>query len=123
MFGWSRPYPRKGEYKPYAETALRNGVFPDSEATQFYIATLRKQLEEVEANRKAQLMGRADDYTEKFTKDAQDVIDQHEKKFMESVGDWEPESWKLGEPRDPGDNDGPVAFQAGVGDSPALSKA
>lgn len=119
MFGWSRPYPQGGEYKPYAETALLRP--PTSEDTDFYIKTLQQQLAEVEQANKDQLMGRKDATTENCEKEAQANMDKHEQDFMDKVADWEPLSWKLGEPRDPGDQDGALSF-GGVGDSPALKK-
>lgn len=120
MFGWSRPFPSGGEYFPYTETSL--GRLPNGEDTAFYIRSLSQQLEEVEQANKTILAGRMDQITEKCERDAQANLDQHENEFMESVADWEPASWKLGEPRDPGDLDGPVRFQAGVGDSPMSAK-
>lgn len=122
MFGWSRPFPEKGEYKPLAETALKPGVIPDGRMTDFYICSIQRQLEQVERAHKAELAGRKDETTESCEREAQANMDGWEKQFMDSVADWEPMSWKLGEPRDAGDNDGPVRYQAGVGDSPVSAK-
>ena len=116
MFGWSRPYPRNGEYMPFAETAL--GVEPDGEVTQFYISTIRQQLEAAEQAQKMTRMGLTDKVTEMCERDAQKVVDDHEKEFFDSVADWEPESWKHGVAHEPGDVDVPVERQAGIGESP-----
>lgn len=108
MFGWSRPYPQGGEYKPYTETALPR--IPNEQDTAFYIKTITKQLSDSEAANKDQLMGRKDAITEQCERDAQAVVDRYETEFMESVADWQPISWRLNEPYNPGDQDGPVSF-------------
>lgn len=122
MFGWTRSYPDKGEYKPLAETALKQDLVPDGRMTEFYIHSIQLQMERVEQAHKAELMGRKDGITEGCEQEAQQNMDSWSKQFFDSVADWEPMSWKLGEPRESGDQDGPVGFQTGVGDSPLSAK-
>jgi hypothetical protein len=121
-FGWSRPYPAGGEYKPYAETALKDGRRPGAEETQFYIFTLGQQLEQSEQAHKQNRAGREDDTLVKCEQEAQKVVDDHEKQFYDSVADWEPESWKHGVPHESGDRGGSYLPQAGIGDSPVSGK-
>jgi hypothetical protein len=109
----TRPYPENGEYIPHAETALPPGMEPTVELTDGYIATIRKQMEQAEFAGKENFAGRKDPTTELCEAQAQKQVDDAEKEFMEKVADWEPLSWKLGEPHHPGDQDGAVAFQVG----------
>ena len=108
-FGASYPYPANGRYIPFPEVSLPRGMAPNDEQTEFYCRTLRTQLE---MSWQEQL-DRSEIEAQYYRKEA-------DARFDECVADWEPLSWKLGEPHDFCDHDGPVAFQSGLGESPAL---
>lgn len=110
MFGGTRPYPAKGDYKPLCETALRRGLEPSAEATAFYIRTLREQIERGEQANKDNFAGRKDATTEQCEAEAQKEVDDAEERFMQQVADWQPASWRAGSPYNPGDRGGPVSF-------------
>lgn len=107
------PYPDKGRWTPFAETALPAGMEPTAELTDGYINGIRQQLERAEFASKENYAGRKDPTTEQCERDAQKSVDEQEQQFFDAIGDWEPLSWKLGEPREPGDHDGAVAYQVG----------
>jgi hypothetical protein len=100
------PYPAKGEYKPYPETALLPGMEPTGDSTAFYIHSIWGQLQRAEmANR-----GGFDEHAEWSEKRAQSYRDEADRKIDESIGDFEPLSWKAGQPETPGTRGGCVSF-------------
>lgn len=104
------PYPEKGEYKPHPETALPAGVDPTEALTAGYIRSLGQQMEQAALAARDALAGRVDATTERCEREAQASVDAAEREFYEMVGDFEPLSWKTGDPYNPGDRGGPVSF-------------
>lgn len=93
-----------------AETA---GPIPTAERTQGYIRLISEQMERGARALKANAAGRKDDTTLQCEAAAEKQVADAEAAMMEDASSWEPWSWKLGEPREPGDHDGPIAFQVG----------
>ena len=106
----AHPHPEQMEWFPYDATALPDGMEPTLELTLGYIRSVRDQMERAELAIKAQCAGRKDVTTEQCEAEAQKTQDQADQNFYDSVADWEPMSWKLGEAHNPGDQDGPVSF-------------
>lgn len=113
MFKGRRPFPAKGEYKVHSETKLAPGAVPTAEWTQFYIKTLGQQMEAAELAQKEEFAGRKDAVTEQCESEANDEVDQAFDRFYESAREWQPASWRLGEPQPFGSHDGPIAYQVG----------
>lgn len=108
-----RPYPGKLRWVQHPETALPLGVDPTGEHTSFYIRTLGDQMDAADRALKDAEAGRVDDATITAEAEAQALVDDTAEQFDEQVADWEPLGWKLGDPHEPGDHDGPVAYQVG----------
>lgn len=111
QLGSQYPYPERGRYVPHAEVSLPRGMEPNDEQTEFYCRTLQTQME---MSWQEQL-DRSQIQAEYFRKQA-------DQQFLEQVGDWEPVNWKQSDPHEPGDQDGSIALQAGIGESPTLRK-
>lgn len=108
-----RPYPGKLRWIQHSETALPFGTEPTLEDTQFYVRSLRAQMEAAEKAEKDAAAGRIDDATLASEADAKAHQDIAATEFYESIASWEPPSWALGEPQPAGSQDGPIAFQVG----------
>lgn len=111
QLGDQYPYPERGRYVPHSEVQFPQGMAPNDENTEFYCRTLAAQIE-------TSLQEQLDR--------SQIQADYHRKKadteFLEMVGEMEPVSWKQDTPHEPGDHDGSIALQAGIGESPTLRK-
>lgn len=108
-----KPFPGKLRWIPHYETALPLGMEPDVENTAFYIRSFLEQMAQAEQAMKDQAAGHMDAVTAASEAEAQASVSKASAEFEEMVGDFEPLSWKLGNPQPDGSQDGPVAFQVG----------
>ncbi len=100
-FGVSFPYPEKGQYIAHSETALPFGKEPDLDLTAEYCRTLRQQMETSYA-----------EHLEASEALSRSYRDRAQQKMMEAAGDWEPLSWKAGQPETPATRGGCVSLPA-----------
>jgi hypothetical protein len=93
------PYPANGHYVAHPETARMDGSPPTAEATAFYIATIREQMEKDHAAHLAESMER------------QAAIKlETEKEFMAMADDSFPAFWKNGQGHEAGKRGAHVSF-------------
>lgn len=100
-FGAVLPYPSNGQYYPHPETALPRGMEPNDWLTEAYSRGLAKQMD---TSLKQQL--------EDAEADAQKYVDLASQRMDDATADFEPLSWKAGQPETPATRGGCVSLPA-----------
>lgn len=98
-FQGSFPYPANGHYTAHPETARTDGSPPTAEATAFYIATIRAQMEKDHAAHLAESLERQES-----------IKLETEKQFFAEAEEWFPYGWKGGQAHEPGTRGAHISF-------------